>query len=242
LLQCPGFVTLSLPENNLSAVSITDIIRYFYAMYSDVKTYLRDVLLAGNLPGIVAHTKMLPPGRRLKTIEEEIALVKLSSVLLLLFPENGKLYTCLTRRPPTMKHHPGQISFPGGKVEKEDISAEMTALREAKEEVGVVSDQVEILGKLSDLYVEVSRFSIQPYIAWTNCKPDFLVNYSEVEELILFPVSDFVTNEIISETQLETVTGTLNVKYYPFNGEFIWGATAMILSELIEILKSRNNL
>jgi 8-oxo-dGTP pyrophosphatase MutT (NUDIX family) len=178
-------------------------------MYSDVKTYLRDALLAGNLPGIVAHTKMLPPGRRLKTIEEEIALVKLSSVLLLLFPENGKLYTCLTRRPPTMKHHPGQISFPGGKVEKEDISAEMTALREAKEEVGLV--------------------------------PDFLVNYSEVEELILFPVSDFVTNEIISETQLETVTGTLNVKYYPFNGEFIWGATAMILSELIEILKSRNN-
>lgn len=209
-------------------------------MYSDVKTYLRDILLSGNLPGTLAHTKMLPPGRRLKTKEEELDLVKLSSVLLVLFPENGRLYTCLTRRPSTMKHHPGQISFPGGKVEKEDISAEMTALREAQEEVGLVPDQVEILGKLSDLYVEVSRFSIQPFIAWADRKPDFLVNYSEVEELILFPISDFVTNEIISETELETVTGTLRVKFYPYNGEFIWGATAMILSELIEILKKQS--
>ena len=137
-----------------------------------------------------------------------------------------------------MKHHPGQISFPGGKVEKEDTSAEMTALREAREEVGIDPGAVEILGKLSELYLEVSQFSIQPFIAWSDKKPDFLVNSGEVEELILFPLSDFVANEAISEVELQTFTGPLLVKYYPHNGEIIWGATAMILSELIEILRN----
>lgn len=198
--------------------------------------YLKEAL-HDELPGFEAHSKMLPPGRRLKTREDELATVKQSSVLLLLFPEGEKIFTCLTRRPSTMTFHPGQISFPGGKVEKEDHSAEMTALREAREEIGIDTSSVGIIGKLSDLYVEVSRFSIQPYVAWTDKKPEFNVNTREVEELILFPLSDFVENEMISETILDTVTGPLLIKYYPFNGEIIWGATAMILSELIEILK-----
>jgi 8-oxo-dGTP pyrophosphatase MutT (NUDIX family) len=210
-------------------------------MYSSVKTYLKETL-KGELPGIRAHSKMLPPGRRLKFVEKELAMVKQSSILLLLFPEGDHLYTCLTKRPRTMRYHPGQISFPGGKVEKEDISAEMTALREAREEVGLDQTEIEILGKLSDLYVEVSKFLIQPILAWANQKPEFVVDFSEVEELILFPVSDFVLNEVISETEVETVSGPLQVKYYPFNDEFIWGATAMILSELIEILKRQNSI
>jgi len=178
----------------------------------------------------------------LKKFEHELSLVKQSSVLLLLFPEDDQIYICLTRRPPTMTYHPGQISFPGGKVEKEDLSAEMTALREAREEVGIDPASIEILGKLSDLYVEVSKFSIQPFLAWAHKKPEFLVNAGEVEELILFPLSEFVANENISETELNTVTGPLLIRYYPYNGEIIWGATAMILSELIEILKKHNGL
>jgi len=209
-------------------------------MYSTIKTYLKETL-KGELPGTRAHSKMLPPGRRLKFVENELATVKQSSILLLLFPEGDHLYTCLTKRPRTMRYHPGQISFPGGKVEKEDLSAEMTALREAREEVGLDHTGIEILGKLSDLYVEVSKFSIQPFLAWADQKPDFVVDFGEVEELILFPVSDFVRNEVISETEMETVSGSLQVKYYPFNGEIVWGATAMILSELIEILKKQNS-
>ena len=209
-------------------------------MYSTVKSYLKETLKA-ELPGVQAHSKMLPPGRRLKIVDDELSMVKQSSILLLLFPEGDHLYTCLTKRPRTMRYHPGQISFPGGKVEKEDLSAEMTALREAREEVGLDHAGIEILGKLSDLYVEVSKFSIQPFLAWADQKPDFVVDYGEVEELILFPVSDFVLNEVISETEMETVSGPLQIKYYPFNGEIVWGATAMILSELIEILKKQNS-
>lgn len=205
-------------------------------MYSSYKTYLKSAL-NGKLPDGEAHSKMLPPGRRLKTFDQENGSVKLSSVLVLLFPDGDKLFVCLMKRPKTMKYHPGQISFPGGQVEKEDRSAEMTALREAQEEVGIVSDTVEILGKLSDLYVEVSKFSIQPFLAWADEKPIFRINPEEVESLVLFPLSDFVVNETISETPMETFSGILQVKYYPFDGEIIWGATAMILSELIEILK-----
>lgn len=209
-------------------------------MFSSLKTYLKEAL-RGELPGIEAHSKMLPPGRRLKTIDSDLLSVKQSSVLLLLFPEEGRLYICLMKRPSTMKHHPGQISFPGGKVEKDDVSAEVAALREAREEVGVDPVRIEVLGKMSDLFVEVSRFSIQPFLAWSDQRPDFSLNSGEVEELILLPLDDYLGEDIISETELQTVTGMLPVKYYPYNGQIIWGATAMILTELIEILKKRNH-
>ncbi len=208
-------------------------------MYSGIKTYLKEAL-QGELPGIDAHSKMLPPGRRLKSFDYEQESVKQSSVLVLIFPIDNKLYTCLTKRPSTMKYHPGQISFPGGKIEKEDVSAEMAALREAHEEVGIDASEIDVLGKLSDFYLEISKFSIQPFLAWANQKPEFLLNADEVEELILFPVTDFVENEIILETELQTLTGELRVKYFPLNGKIVWGATAMILSELIEILKKQN--
>lgn len=209
-------------------------------MYSNIKTYLKRALQQ-ELPGNNAHNKMLPPGRRLKSFDYELSSVKQSSVLVLIFPVNDKLYTCLTKRPSTMKYHPGQISFPGGKVEKEDVSAEMTALREAREEVGIDTSSIEVLGKLSDFYLEISKFSIQPFLAWSDQKPEFLLNSDEVEELVLFPLSDFIENENILETELQTLTGMLRVKYFPFNDKMVWGATAMILSELIEILKKQNS-
>ncbi|MDO9039901.1 MAG: NUDIX domain-containing protein, partial [Bacteroidota bacterium] len=105
-------------------------------MHSSILKYLEEAF-HGELPGIEAHRKMLPPGRSLASREDEIRLIKQSSILFLLFPEGEQIYTCLTRRPATMTFHPGQVSFPGGKVEKEDISAEMTALREAREEIGI---------------------------------------------------------------------------------------------------------
>lgn len=209
-------------------------------MHSSILKYLEEAF-HGELPGIEAHRKMLPPGRSLASSEDEIRVIKQSSILVLLFPGGEQIYTCLTRRPATMTFHPGQVSFPGGKVEKEDISAEMTALREAREEIGIDTSNIRILGKLSDLYLEVSGFSIQPFLAWADKEPDFVVNSGEVEELILFPISDFVKNETTSKTVLDTFTGPLQIKYYPFNGEIIWGATAMILSELIEILKKHGS-
>ncbi|MDX9881701.1 MAG: CoA pyrophosphatase [Prolixibacteraceae bacterium] len=193
--------------------------------------------LTGELPGLQAHRKMVPPGRRLLLPEGAALKVKHSGVLFLLFPDEDQLFTCLIKRPASMKHHPGQIGFPGGKVEKNDLSPQMAAMREAGEEVGISPGSYRMLGKLSDLYIQVSNFIIHPYVAWADRKPDFTVNYSEVEKIILFPVQDFMRNEHISETEINTFSGLLKVPYYPFDGELIWGATAMILSEYFEITK-----
>ena len=205
-------------------------------MHSNLIIHLIEAL-NGELPGYLAHQKMLPPGRTLKAGGQDFSTVKMSSVLVLLFPDGDRIFTCLTKRPSTMKHHPGQISFPGGKVEEDDPSAEMTALREAQEEVGIDPSKIQVIGQLSDLYVEVSRFTIQPFIAWSDIKPDFKIEAGEVEELILFPVSDFILEESFLETEIQTSIGLLRVKYYPCKEGKIWGATAMILAELIEILK-----
>jgi 8-oxo-dGTP pyrophosphatase MutT (NUDIX family) len=210
-------------------------------MHSKLKIHLKEAL-QDELPGFLAHQKMLPPGRALKAGPDGSSSTKMSSVLVLLFPDGERVFTCLMKRPSTMKHHPGQISFPGGKVEKDDLSAEMTALREAQEEVGIDSSKIQVIGKLSDLYVEVSRFTIQPFLAWTDFKPDFKPEAGEVEELILFPVSDFIFEETILETEIQTSIGLLTVKYFPCSEGKIWGATAMILSELIEILRNQENL
>jgi 8-oxo-dGTP pyrophosphatase MutT (NUDIX family) len=193
-------------------------------------------LLKSDLPGESAHRKMLPPGRRLKINLNEVGQVKYSSVLLLLFPDNGKIYTCLTRRNPNMKNHPGQVSFPGGKIE-EGESPKLTAMREAQEEVGVSPLDIRILGMLSELYIPVSGYSIFPYVGWIDQKPCFVLNTDEAEKLILFPLEDFIQNEEIAFTEMKTFTGQLTVPYYPFEDEIIWGATAMILSEFFEVMK-----
>jgi 8-oxo-dGTP pyrophosphatase MutT (NUDIX family) len=209
-------------------------------MHTELLSHLQKAL-QGELPGDLAHQKMLPPGRTLKASLNEYSSSMMSSVLVLLYPDGDRVFTCLMKRPSTMKHHPGQISFPGGKVEEDDLSAEMTALREAQEEVGIDPSRIQVIGKLSDLYVEVSRFTIQPFLAWTEIKPDFKLEAGEVEELILFPISDFIFEDSFPETEIQTSIGLLSVKYFPCHEGKIWGATAMILAELIEILRNQNN-
>lgn len=205
-------------------------------MQSELVKYLVKAL-AEDLPGMKAHQKMVPPGRKLIPSERDMVLVKHSGVLFLLFPENGSLKTCLIKRPKNMTHHPGQIGFPGGKVEQTDLSFEKAAMREAEEEVGLSPDSYSIIGKLSDLYIHVSNFIIHPYLAWANQKPQFRINPMEVEKIISFPVQDLMENEQVAETELETSSGILKVLYYPYDGEIVWGATAMILSEFLELTK-----
>lgn len=135
-----------------------------------------------------------------------------------------------------MKNHPGQISFPGGKIE-EGESPELTAMREAQEEVGISPLDVELLGMLSELYIPVSGFIIFPYVGWLDYKPDFVLNEDEAEQIILFPIEDFLQKDQICYTEMDTVRGRLKVPYYPHEGQIIWGATAMILTEFLDILK-----
>jgi 8-oxo-dGTP pyrophosphatase MutT (NUDIX family) len=191
-------------------------------------------LLQKNLPGATSHQKMLPPGRTLATPSTEKEKIKYSSVMLALFEENNTLFGCLIKRPKHMKHHASQIALPGGRIEKEENPVR-TALRETFEEIGILPEDVEILGSLSELYVEVSRFIIHPVIGWMNKKPTFSVNQYEVEKIVLFPLLNYKDN--IEEIEVDTIVGKMKVPCIKFEDEIIWGATAMILSEFYDILK-----
>ena len=190
--------------------------------------------LSKNLPGAVSHKKMLPPNRILQVAPNEKITLKQSSVLLLLFVENNELTTCLIKRPAHMKYHAGQIALPGGRIEKGETTIE-TALRETFEEIGIQSNEIEILGSLSDFYVEVSRFQIHPFVGWLHKKPEFKINPDEVEKTIMFPVRKFKAP--FNEVELDTFSGKLKAPCIKFNGEIIWGATAMILSEFADVLE-----
>ncbi len=190
--------------------------------------------LSQALPGQVSHRKMLPLNRELSAQPDELLLIKHSSVLLLLFMENNEINACLIKRPAHMKHHAGQIGLPGGRIETGETAIE-TAMRETQEEIGITSDQIEILGSLSEIYVQVSGFQIHPFVGWINEKPAFNINKNEVEKTISFPLR--LLKNIIEETEIETFTGLLKVPCFKFEDEIIWGATAMILSEFYDTLQ-----
>jgi 8-oxo-dGTP pyrophosphatase MutT (NUDIX family) len=190
--------------------------------------------LAGNLLGILSHQKMMPPNRRLRTANSDKKRLKPSSVLLLLFSENDELFVCLIKRPSNMKHHAGQVAIPGGRIDSGETPLE-TALRETWEEIGVTADKIKILGSLSELFVDVSGFLIHPFVGWLKEKPIFKTNPAEVEKTLLFPLFQFRNK--LDETELETVSGKLKVPCFHFEGEVIWGATAMILAEFYDAVE-----
>jgi 8-oxo-dGTP pyrophosphatase MutT (NUDIX family) len=177
---------------------------------------------------------MLPRNRTLEICETELLKVKNSSVLLLVFPENEELNVLLIKRPQHMKHHAGQIALPGGRIEKGETALE-TAIRETEEEIGVTPDQYQILGSLSPLYVQVSRFQIEPFVAWLDKKPELKRNPYEVEKTLSFPLKRI--KDTFLETEIPTITGPLNVPCFFYKDEIIWGATSMILSEFADALE-----
>lgn len=189
--------------------------------------------LSQALPGSVSHMKMLPLNRELKASDEDQSRLKHSSVLLLLYIDNQELNVCLIKRPSHMKHHAGQIALPGGRIEKGETAIE-TALRETWEEIGITSDQIEVLGSLSELYVQVSRFQIHPFVGWLKKKPEFIINKNEVEKTISFPLQ--LLKNSSEEVELNTISGLLKVPCVQFEAEIIWGATAMILLEFADVL------
>jgi len=191
--------------------------------------------LQNKLPGSASHKKMLPPGRVLLATPEDQNHIKKSSVLLLLFIDDNELKVCLIKRPKHMKHHAGQIAFPGGRNEDGE-KYEETALRETWEEIGVKPESITILGTLSKFYLEVSRFEVHPIVGWIDHKPSFKLNEAEVEKTILFPINLFKSPFQI--VRIKTVTGDLDVPCVKYNDEIIWGATAMILSEFTDILET----
>ena len=192
--------------------------------------------LRHELPGERAHRLMLPKGRELYPAADNCSILQ-SSVLMLLFPNHDKINTCLIRRPSAMRNHGGQIAFPGGRTEPGDKDLRETALRESFEEIGTDSSQIEIIGTLTPLYVQVSNFTIHPFIGWTEIMPRFNIDSREVDEIFIVPVERFLHHTAVQSRAVTTANGTFDVPGFYIDQLFVWGATAMIISEFNEVLK-----
>lgn len=190
--------------------------------------------LEGPLPGVEAQNLM---SSRLRTVPFNVPEgARPSAVLALLFHKAKVLHLLLIKRVADGKVHSGQISFPGGKHDTGDKDLSATALREANEEVGIVPSDVEIIGSLTPLYIPVSNFHVYPYIGYLDKEPQYILSVQEVESVIEIPVQHLLTpkNKITIDITSPVVEGVLkNVSAYKlFDNNVIWGATAMIISEL----------
>ncbi|MFA9371657.1 MAG: CoA pyrophosphatase [Labilibaculum antarcticum] len=191
--------------------------------------------LNNGLPGFDAQNLMSPSIREhaLKTSDPSIA--RDSSVLLLFYLKNGQLHLPLIKRTTGNTNHSGQISLPGGKYEESDANRTITAVRETNEELGVECEKIKILGFLTELYIPVSNFMVLPVLGYCDKRPDFKLNEFEVEEIIEMPVVQLFAEDNIDEFTIEKDGFKIHAPYFPANEHKIWGATAMILSELREI-------
>ncbi len=190
------------------------------------------------LPGFEAQIKMSSMKRLMRIALTKINGSKESSVLLLLYPSENTSKIVLIKRPEYKGVHGGQICFPGGKKEAQDKTNIDTALREAKEEIGININDVKIIGNLTDLYIPPSNYLVHPVIGYLDYKPIFKAEESEVEKILEVDISNLI-NPVIKETVVFRKLGIkLKAPYYDINNSVVWGATAMIMSEFIELMNS----
>ena len=191
------------------------------------------------LPGESAQFKMAPALRL--TIKEYYQQAERnpreSAVLICIYPFKGSVYTVLMLRPTEKGAHSNQVSFPGGRFEKLDSNLQNTALREAKEELGIDPDKVELIGELSSVYIPVSNSLVHPFIGILMDRPSFTKSDFEVEEIIEIDLALFADPRIIKTGQFSGLNNLqIEAPYFDLHDQKIWGATAMILSELLVVL------
>ena len=189
------------------------------------------------LPGVEAHRILSPVNHNdyLNVRDDH----RIASVLLLLFPKNGEWNITYIQRPTNNPEdrHAGQISFPGGKMEDSDHSLEWCALRETQEEIGITPNKIKILGQLSDLYVHVSNFMVYPFVGFMESNYKFIRQPSEVQDIIEIPLSYLNRKEIFKKGSIHVRNMIIHdVPYYDLFGKKLWGATAMMTSEFLQVL------
>lgn len=192
--------------------------------------------LSAPLPGVPAQLRMSTRPRISPEEYRHSSPPKEGAVLVLLYPVDGRLYFPLTRRTDHVAHHKGQISLPGGARDDGDGSFWQVAVRETEEELAVAGGTITCLCALTPLYIPASNFDIHPFVGFIPSRPAFSVNPAEVAELIEMPL-EALLDPTAGREETRSVHGrAVQVPYYHFQTHQIWGATAMVLSELEVLL------
>lgn len=205
--------------------------------------------LSGNLPGQRAQFLMAPVHRRLETdASVDGRPCREAAVLALFYPDahdaspvgasesqTPESHLLLTIRPPGLSRHAGQVALPGGRRES-DETLEETALRETHEEVDIEAGRVRIVGRLSPLFVTPSSFCVYPFVGVMDEKPDLSVTSDEVARIFGAPLRHLTLPETRRTTIREIHGRRMHIPYFDLDGQFVWGATAMMLAELAALL------
>lgn len=162
-----------------------------------------------------------------------------SAVLSLFYPKNYQTYVLLIVRSEYKGVHSAQISFPGGKMDETDNSLKETALRETYEEVGVSVNKISIIKQWSEVYIPPSNFIVSPYMGVSTENLEFNIDKREVDRVLELPISDLLDNRLISNVNLTTsYSNDIEIPAFIVDDYVVWGATAMILNEIKQIIKN----
>lgn len=191
------------------------------------------------LPGKTAQDTMKPYLKISKKLDVPTPFnAKKSAVFALLYPIQDIPHVLLIERNDYKGAHSGQLAFPGGKIEKNDASSIDTAFRETFEEIGVHKEQIEVIGRLTDLYVLASNFIVYPYVGILQQRPDVVLDKREVKQILEISIPFLLHEVSTGEKKMKSALGmTLNAPYYDIHGKTLWGATAMMVSELLWMIR-----
>mgnify|MGYP001402777206 CR=1 FL=1 len=178
--------------------------------------------------GLIVRPTAPPPGQEART----------AAVLVLLYPGPAGLTVALTRRTNHLPTHAGQISCPGGAADPEDPSLYQTALREAREELGVETEGLEFLAELRTIYIPPSNFLVHPFVAYADHRPSFHPNTEEVEAVLEVPLAHLADPDNLFSEVRDLREGRLQISYFRFGSDKIWGATALLLDDLLSRLEA----
>jgi len=204
---------------------------------SSWKTDLKNALQLP-LPGLTAQNKMAPSSRQTADVSNLNLPPIQSSVLILLHHSKEGITIPFIQRPLYDGPHSGQISLPGGKQENIDKNNWETALRETREELGIETGDIEFLGELTQLYIPHSNFYVSPQVGYIHKKLKFNPCPFEVSEIIEASAYDLLTQNYKTKN-INNRGVNIEAPYYEIKDKHIWGATAMVISELIEIFNTR---
>ena len=193
-----------------------------------------------DLPGWEAQSQMATKFRpKLDKTQEYYKKARQGAVLILFYPSDDAIKTTLIQRPIYEGVHSGQVAFPGGKKEEEDADLITTALREANEEVNIDPQQVVVVGSLTELYIPPSNFLVTPVVGFSRERPDLKPDELEVADILEVPLQELIDPNVRGVKPITPREGiTFDSPYFNLQGRTVWGATAMMISELNVLIES----